>query len=100
MLTDTGKERGTLTFVDIMSGRKLWQAKLPKSVHTFCASPVVTGDQLYLVRRDGTVFTARLGKEGISGLKTISLDEGGIATPVVVDGKVIIRGDTHLVCLW
>ncbi|MBL49411.1 MAG: Pyrrolo-quinoline quinone [Roseibacillus sp.] len=100
MLTDTGKERGTLTFVDIMSGRKLWQAKLPKSVHTFCASPVVTGDQLYLVRRDGTVFTARLGKEGISGLEEISLGEGVIATPAVVEGRVLIRGDRHLVCLW
>ena len=100
ILTDTGKNRGTLTLVDVMKGKKHWQASLPKSVHTFCASPVVIGSQLYVVRRDGTVFTAKLSGEGIEDLKTFNIAEGVIASPVVVDGKVLIRSDKHLVCLW
>ncbi|MEE2734109.1 MAG: PQQ-binding-like beta-propeller repeat protein [Verrucomicrobiota bacterium] len=100
MLTDTGKARGTLTMVEAGTGKKLWQESLPKSVHTFCASPVVAGNRLYVARRDGAVFTARLTAEGIEGLEEINIGEGVIASPVVVDDKVLIRGDRHLVCLW
>ena len=100
MLTDTGKARGTLTMVEAATGKKLWQESLPKSVHTFCASPVVAGNRLYVARRDGAVFAARLTAEGIKDLEEINIEEGVIASPVVVDGKVLIRGDRHLVCLW
>ena len=100
MLTDTGKARGTLTMVEAGTGKKLWQESLPKTVHTFCASPVVAGNRLYVARRDGAVFTARLTAEGIEGLEEINIGEGVIASPVVVDDKVLIRGDRHLVCLW
>ena len=37
----------------------LWQEKLPKSVHTFCASPTIVGETVYLSRQDGTVFAAQ-----------------------------------------
>ena len=33
-------------------------------------------------------------------LEKINIEEGVIASPVVVDGRVLIRGDRHLVCLW
>jgi outer membrane protein assembly factor BamB len=100
MLTDTGKARGTMTMVDATTGKKIWQESLPKSVHTFCASPVVAGKRLYVARRDGTVFTASLTADGMEDLQEITIEEGVIASPVVVDGKVLIRGDRHLVCLW
>lgn len=100
MLTDTGKARGTMTMVDTTTGKKIWQESLPKSVHTFCASPVVAGKRLYVARRDGTVFTASLTADGMEDLQEITIEEGVIASPVVVDGKVLIRGDRHLVCLW
>lgn len=100
MLTDTGKTRGTLTMVNATTGEKAWQESLPKSVHTFCASPVVAGRYLYVARRDGAVFTARLTAEGIENLEEINIGEGVIASPLVVDGRVLIRGDRHLVCLW
>ena len=78
----------------------VWQESLPKSVHTFCASPVVAGRHFYVARRDGAVFTARLTAEGIENLEEINIEEGVIASPLVVDGRVLIRGDRHLVCLW
>ncbi len=100
MLTDTGKSRGTLTMVEATTGKQLWQQSLPKSVHTFCASPVVAGNRLYVARRDGTVFTASLTADGMEDLQETTIEEGVIASPVVVDGKVLIRGDRHLVCFW
>ena len=100
MLTDTGKARGTLTMVDATTGRKIWQESLPKSVHTFCASPVVAGKRLFVARRDGAIFTGRLNADGIEGLQEIKLEEGVIASPVVVDRKLLVRTDRHLVCFW
>jgi len=41
-----------------------------------------------------------LTAEGIKDLEEINIGEGVIASPVVVDDKVLIRGDRHLVCLW
>ena len=61
---------------------------------------MVAGTRLYVARRDGAIFTARLTAEGIEDLEEINIEEGVIASPVVVDGKVLIRGDRHLVCLW
>lgn len=100
MLTDTGKARGTLTMVDATTGKKIWQERLPKSVHTFCASPVVAGKRLFVARRDGAIFTGRLNANGIEGLQEIKLEEGVIASPVVVDSKLLVRTDRHLVCFW
>ena len=100
VLTDRGKERGTLTFLEARSGKVIWQEKLPKSVHTFCASPTVIGRTIYVARQDGTVFMAELGREGLKNVRETSIEEGIIASPVVVDGKLLIRGDGHLVCWW
>jgi len=99
-LTDRGKARGTLTLVDVMTGKQDWQATLPKSVQTYCASPVVIGRTVYVARQDGMIFAAQLGEAGIKNLREFNLEEGVIASPVVVDGKLLIRTDGHLVCLW
>jgi outer membrane protein assembly factor BamB len=100
VLTDRGKVRGTLTLVDVMTGEQVWQATLPKSVQTYCASPVVIGRTVYVARQDGMIFAAQLGEAGIENLREFNLEEGVIASPVVVDGKLLIRTDGHLVCLW
>jgi outer membrane protein assembly factor BamB len=101
VLTDRGKERGTLTLLAAESGKVIWQVKLPKSVQTFCASPLVAGKRVVLARQDGTVFTATITREGIDDLKQVELDEGLIASPVPAgDGRLLIRGDEHLYCFW
>ncbi len=100
VLTDRGKERGTLTFLEAESGEVIWQEKLPKSVHTFCASPTVAGGTVYLARQDGGIFAADLAKEGVKNLRETTIEEGIIASPVVADGRLLIRGDKHLVCFW
>lgn len=100
VLTDRGKARGTLTLVDAKTGKLDWQANLPKSVQTFCASPVVVGNRIYVARQDGTIFSAKMTKSGIEEVHEFNLEEGIIASPVIVDGKLLIRTDGHLVCLW
>jgi len=100
VLCDRGKERGALTFLETESGKIIWQEQLPKSVHNFCASPLVAGNRFVVARQDGTVFTGTISGKGIAAVKQIALDEGLIASPVPVGGKLLIRGDEHLYCFW
>lgn len=100
VLTDRGKARGTLTLVNVMNGEKIWQETLPKSVQTFCASPVVIGGRVYVARQDGTIFAAKLTGIGLDHVQEMKIDEGIIASPVVVDGRLLIRSDGHLICFW
>lgn len=100
VLCDRGKERGTLTFLETESGKIVWQDQLPKSVHNFCASPLLAGNRFVVSRQEGTVFTGTITGRGIDALQQIDLEEGLIASPVPADGKLLIRGDAHLYCFW
>lgn len=100
VLTDRGKNRGTLTMVNATSGDLLWQETLPKSVHTFCASPTVAGRTVYVARQDGTIFAGDLSREGLANVRQTTVDDGIIASPVVVDGRLLVRSDGFLTCFW
>ena len=61
------------------------------------ASPVMVGDDILTIGEDGevVVFKASRTFETVSKVK---LGEGVYASPAVADGKVFIRGTTHLFC--
>jgi len=94
LLTD----RGGLHAIDLQSGKDRWTHQLPKARHNFYASPVLAGDLLFAAREDGTVFVGRVGSEGFELLSEQNLGETVLATPVVVDNRVYIRGAKHLFC--
>ena len=96
ILADRGKERGTVTMIDASSGDPLWVGKLPKSAATYYASPIVVGDTLCAPREDGTVVMAKLNKDGLGEIKVNKLPDSFIASPIVADGKLILRGSEHL----
>ncbi|MFC7339510.1 PQQ-binding-like beta-propeller repeat protein [Haloferula chungangensis] len=98
ILTDRGPQRGLVTCIDAPSGKVLWKDKLPKAAQTFYASPIIAGGLLVCPREDGVVLTAKIGKEGLEEIKSNELGEGVIASPVVVDGQLLLRGDRSLFC--
>ncbi len=98
VLKDGGPERGRLTCLDAKSGEKLWESALPKAPQVFYSSPLLLGDQLYCVREDGMIFSGKITKDGLSDIKSYALEEGVIASPISVGGRLIFRGDTSLFC--
>lgn len=98
LLIDSGRKRGRVTCLDAVSGEVKWETKLPKAPQIYYASPVLSGDRIYCVREDGMVFSGKLTPNGLEDVVANEIGEGVIASPVVVDGKLLLRGDVSLMC--
>jgi hypothetical protein len=44
------------------------------------------------------VISGKVGAEGLSDIKEFALEEGVIASPVCIDGRLLLRSDKHLFC--
>ena len=99
ILVDRGKSRGTVLCLDAETGKEIWEEKLPKSASTYYSSPILVGDTLCCPREDGVVFMAKITKDGLGEVKENKLGNSFIASPIAVDGKLLLRGDKHLWCL-
>jgi len=94
---DNGDARGVVDCLDLQTGRTIWSGQLPKNRHTFRASPVVADGRVYLTRQDGTVFVVNAGGDKFQLLSENSLaDEHTTATPVFIDGRILLRTESHL----
>lgn len=98
LLKDGGRTRGTLTCLEASSGKQLWQERLPRGPQVYYASPIIVGGNFYAAREDGVVFSAKVGKDGLGEVHEHALGEGTIASPVAFDGRLLLRGDKHLIC--
>lgn len=98
VLKDGGPQRGRLTCLDAKSGEKLWETTLPKGPQVYYSSPLLVGDQIYCAREDGMIFSGKITKERLSDIKSHALEEGVIASPISVGGRLIIRTDSSLFC--
>ena len=94
---DNGETRGVVDCLDLQTGKTIWSGQLPKNRHTFRASPVVADGKVYLTRQDGTVFVVAAGGDSFQLLAENSIvDEHTVATPVFVDGTILLRTESHL----
>ena len=98
VLKDGGPQRGRVTCMDAKTGKHLWESQLPKGPQVYYASPVLAGDRFYAVREDGMVFSGTIGAEGLVDIKSHALEEGVIASPIVANGRLLVRTDNHLFC--
>ena len=82
--------------LEVATGKEVWSNRL--SPTGFYASPVLVGDRIYAVNRDGelTVFKADTTYNRIS---TFALNEPVSASPAVANDRLYIRGQHHLFCL-
>lgn len=88
-------DKGRVTCLDLATGQPLWSADLPKSRHTYYASPVLAGNTLYCAREDGVVFSCEIN-EGLAIVAESNLGEQLIATPIPIRGQLLVRGSEHL----
>ena len=94
---DTGDARGTIDCLDLLTGKKIWSGVLPKNRNTYRSSPTVADGKLYIARQDGTVFVLdAMGSEFKILAENSIAEEHTVASPVCIDGKIILRTDTHV----
>lgn len=99
ILVDRGKERGKLISLEAKTGKVLWEGRLPRSAKAFYSSPLLVGDTLCCPREDGMVLMAKITDKGLGEVTENKLGESFIASPIYVDGKLILRGRDFLWCV-
>ncbi len=88
---------GILTCYDaIEGGDPLWELDFDAS---FTASPTLVGDQILLLGEDGEVYVVEATAEEGRIVAENHLGEPCVTSPIVSDGRVIIRGKQHLICI-
>ncbi len=92
LLTD----KGAVHCLDKNTGDQLWTSQLPKGREKYYASPVLGGNSLYCARLDGILMTAQLSDEGLQNITENDLGEPLIATPIPIQGQLLVRGEKHL----
>jgi len=93
------RDRGEVECVEPETGKTVWKDALPKSSSNFYGSPVVAGGNLYAVREDGVIFVGRVEGGKFELLAENKMGERVIASPVTVEGRLLIRGEKNLFCL-
>jgi len=89
------EDKGRLVCVDIMSGAELWSSSVPQCGDKYYASPIMAGDNLYCASENGVIVVSHPSRE-CSTASTNRMNETIIATPVPIDGRLLIRGAQHL----
>ena len=84
--------------LDIANGQVRWAEQVEKNRNAFSASPIVTDDYVYLLREDGRMFVIENGDK-YNLISKNDLEEFTVATPVFVDGMILIRTAEHLYCI-
>ncbi|HTI52519.1 MAG TPA: PQQ-binding-like beta-propeller repeat protein, partial [Planctomycetaceae bacterium] len=92
-------DRGTLACLDAKTGKLLWSGQTEKHRTPFSASPVLADGRIYLTREDGKIFVLAQGKEFKVLAQNVLENEFVVATPVFVDGHILIRTVDHLYCI-
>jgi outer membrane protein assembly factor BamB len=96
-------DNGRLECLDAASGRTLARTELAKNRHAYSASPVVVDGAVIVTREDGESQVLALpgrqgGPEPFAILGTGVTGEMTVATPVCVDGTVLVRTHDSLWC--
>ena len=88
-------DNGVLTVYDAISGAQVYMHRIGTTNSTFSASPVAGRGHLYFASEDGEVFVLKAGRT-YELVATNRMGEPLMATPAIVDGLLIVRGQQHL----
>ena len=94
VVSDGKRLRGTISGLDLQTGKTLWSLKLPKTRKSFSSSPLLAGGHLYVTREDSvTHVIGPLDAEepAVVSANAIGDDELTVASPVPLDGALLLR---------
>lgn len=86
---------GVLACYDTGNGEKYWEHECDAG---FYASPLIADGKVYALDREGAMHILRHDKEK-QLVNEPALGEKTVATPAFANGRVYLRGETHLYCI-
>ncbi len=94
-------DKGGLQCLDAKTAKVRWEGELPRSRTGYSASPFIAGGHLYLTNEKGVTTVLKTGdKFEVVATNAVSEDgESTVASPVFVDGKILIRTYENLYCI-
>ena len=91
-------DRGHVTCLEATSGDVHWAERLPSGASKFYASPLLAGDRLYCIASKGLVYCGRVTDKGLTNVVETRIQDSILASPIVVDDQILIRGRKALYC--
>jgi outer membrane protein assembly factor BamB len=91
-------DNGILSAYRTSTGERLYQTRISEAASNFSASPVAAADKLYFTSEDGDIFVVQAGPT----FKLVTTNEMGevcMATPAIVDRRLIVRTRTQLIAI-
>ncbi|MGI9178696.1 MAG: PQQ-binding-like beta-propeller repeat protein [Pirellulales bacterium] len=96
-------DKGLVEGLNAATGTTAWRKDLPKNRNAYSASPVIVDGRVIVVREDGVASVLECPGDTAAGEVTVlgggSLDEMTVATPVCVDGRILLRTHDSLWCI-
>ncbi len=87
-------DNGILSTYDLDTGERIYRTRVDVG-SGFSASPIAVDGKIYFASEDGDVFVVQAGRE-YECLEQIEMGEALMASPVVSDGILILRGRNTL----
>lgn len=91
-------DRGVVACVHAQTGDAEWSNQPEKHRDAYSSSPVVAEGRVHVTREDGTTYVLSIENRGELLAKN-EIGERTLATPVFVDGRILLRTEEHLYCL-
>lgn len=93
-------DRGFMAAYDAKTGREVYPKKRIPNGKAFTASPWSYGDKLFCLNEDGVTFVIKPGPDfEILHTNPLADDDMGMATPVIVGDKLLIRTGPRIYCV-
>lgn len=89
-------DKGVASCLDLNTGKERWSQRLSGN---FTASPILVDGKIIVCSEEGEVTVFQANPEKFQLIGKLKLGETILASPAVAEGKLFIRGQTHLFCI-
>ncbi|MGC6427883.1 MAG: PQQ-binding-like beta-propeller repeat protein [Akkermansiaceae bacterium] len=90
------EDSGRLSAINKKNGERFWMESLKRN---FSASPTLVGDYFYTFTEEGVGYVHEVSPEGAKRLAENDFGEPIFASPIIMDGRMIVRSENALWCL-
>jgi outer membrane protein assembly factor BamB len=90
---------GTMTCYDAAKGELLWDEDFKLKKDMFTSSPSLVGNRVYLIAESGKAWIVEPTREKCNRIAEADLGEECVTSPAFQDGRIYLRGKTHLFCI-
>jgi outer membrane protein assembly factor BamB len=93
-------DRGIMSCYNAATGEEIYRMQRLQDGRAFTSSPWAVGDRIYCLNEDGVTFVLRAGDEfELLHTNALQEDDMGMATPAIVQGKLLLRTANRLYCI-